>query len=58
MTHATWMNLENRLSGISQIQKYKYSGDPVMSQRLMKPASNQDDTGLIPGLVQWVPALP
>ena len=51
MTHATWMNLENRLSGISQIQKDKYSGDPVMSQRLMKPASNQDDTGLIPGLV-------
>ena len=31
---------------------------PIVAQRLMNPASNHEDTGLIPGPALWAPALP
>ena len=31
-----------------------FQGVPIMAQRLMNPTSIHGDTGLIPGLTQWV----
>ena len=51
---ATWMDLEMIiLSEVSQTEKDKHHGIPIMAQLLMSLTSNHEDMGYIPGLSQW-----